>query len=414
MKFYLPNFEDLVDPKYNFLTEENSPERTNRLLHDWGAHCFYEEPIFDGVLMSKTIVTRRVDALIRNAQGVHNYLRLSPNIPVMGDCGAFSYRDKDQPPYAVDQILPYYEELGFTQGVSIDHLIFSSMEQRVREYRLQITLDNARAFLAQHKEQACTFTPIGIIQGWDAASRRDVARQLLEMGYQHLALGGMVRSNNAQIVETLQAIHPLICDQEITLHVFGVARLGLVPDFMRLGVTSADSTAPLRRAFLGTNSDNYWTRDGQKYAAIRVPGTKKRVARRRGVDSTDEVLEKNHLQIEQLKQMEQQTLNSLRRYDAGDATLEDTLETVLAYDRLHGKKRQHEKPYRRTLEEQPWKQCGCAICEAIGIEVIIFRGNNRNRRRGFHNVKAFYEQLLNQVTMRWRDLNRKEVRDGAC
>jgi hypothetical protein len=24
---------------------------------------------------------------------------------------------------------------------------------------------------------------------------------------------------------------------------------------------------------------------------------------------------------------------------------------------------------------------------------MIFRGNNRNRRRGFHNVKVFYEQM---------------------
>jgi hypothetical protein len=29
--------------------------------------------------------------------------------------------------------------------------------------------------------------------------------------------------------------------------------------------------------------------------------------------------------------------------------------------------------------------------------VIIFRGNNRNRRRGFHNVKVFYEQFKEAV-----------------
>jgi hypothetical protein len=29
----------------------------------------------------------------------------------------------------------------------------------------------------------------------------------------------------------------------------------------------------------------------------------------------------------------------------------------------------------------------------LGIDVAIFRGNNRNRRRGFHNTHRFYEQL---------------------
>ena len=65
----------------------------------------------------------------------------------------------------------------------------------------------------------------------------------------------------------------------------------------------------------------------------------------------------------------------------------------MTYDRLHGIERDYESAYRRTLQGQPWKDCNCPICKRIGIEVIIFRGNNRNRRRGFHNVKVFYEQF---------------------
>jgi hypothetical protein len=34
MKFYLPNFEDLVDPGYDFIHDEPSPERENRFLHN--------------------------------------------------------------------------------------------------------------------------------------------------------------------------------------------------------------------------------------------------------------------------------------------------------------------------------------------------------------------------------------------
>ena len=49
--------------------------------------------------------------------------------------------------------------------------------------------------------------------------------------------------------------------------------------------------------------------------------------------------------------------------------------------------------YRHTLRARPWEVCPCAVCRACGIEVVIFRGSNRNRRRGFHNTWAFYSLL---------------------
>lgn len=53
----------------------------------------------------------------------------------------------------------------------------------------------------------------------------------------------------------------------------------------------------------------------------------------------------------------------------------------------------HLKEYRRTLRQQPWKRCNCPVCSEHGIEVAIFRSNDRNRRRGFHNIHRFYEQF---------------------
>ncbi len=49
--------------------------------------------------------------------------------------------------------------------------------------------------------------------------------------------------------------------------------------------------------------------------------------------------------------------------------------------------------YRETLRDRPWEQCDCAVCERHGVEVCIFRGNDRNRRRGFHNTRRFYDQF---------------------
>ena len=49
--------------------------------------------------------------------------------------------------------------------------------------------------------------------------------------------------------------------------------------------------------------------------------------------------------------------------------------------------------YERILRAEPWKECDCTICGEYGIEVAIWRGNNRNRRRGFHNTRRFYDQF---------------------
>ncbi|WP_436347064.1 queuine tRNA-ribosyltransferase tRNA-guanine transglycosylase [Natronorubrum sp. FCH18a] len=61
--------------------------------------------------------------------------------------------------------------------------------------------------------------------------------------------------------------------------------------------------------------------------------------------------------------------------------LREYTEAVGDTDKLDG--------YRRTLEERPWKRCDCPFCEEHGIQICIFRGNNRNRRRGFHNMYRF-------------------------
>ena len=51
----------------------------------------------------------------------------------------------------------------------------------------------------------------------------------------------------------------------------------------------------------------------------------------------------------------------------------------------------------RTLQDAPWKRCNCDVCSAVGVEVIIFRSSNRNKRRGFHNLGVYHKHV--QTTM---------------
>jgi hypothetical protein len=100
---------------------------------------------------------------------------------------------------------------------------------------------------------------------------------------------------------------------------------------------------------------------------------------------------------ERLKQFPQ-TLDVIAGADVADA--DDEAEhrfgtvwlVVCAYARQMDDSRLLER-YRDLLREKPWQECGCEVCTDLGIDVAIFRGNNRNRRRGFHNTRNFYDQF---------------------
>lgn len=388
MKYFIPEWDDRVDPDYDFI-RDLSTEGRDPYTHDVYAHEIYDTPNYDGVLISKIIIEQNKTKKARIEEvGVHDFIRFNNGRPIMGDCGAFGYIDEEEPPFETKEILDYYQRLGFDIGVSIDHLIVGKYAADVteRNRRYYLTRANADAFLREYRAGGYTFLPSGIAQGWDPASYRDSVACLIEMGYQHICLGGLVRTNTKDIIEILKACKPLIPDY-LQLHLFGIARADALEPFRKLGVSAMDSASHLRRAWLGSNS-NYFALDGQKYAAIRVPPVdghgirvKKMVAEGRGT-------------IEQFRQLETGALTALRDYDKGTLSLDDTLAAVLEYDRFIGDDRDvHEALYRKVLEDKPWKKCGCEICRNIGIDVIIFRGNNRNRRRGFHNTYVFYKQL---------------------
>ena len=151
-----------------------------------------------------------------------------------------------------------------------------------------------------------------------------------------------------------------------------------------MGVTSFDSTSPLRQAFKD-DKDNYYTRE-RNFTAIRVPqieGNPKLQARIRS----------GELCQDRTREIEQKCLWGLREFNKGTLAMEDALEFLMEYELIHHPGESREAVYRDVLTERPWSKCDCEICAAIGIEVIVFRGTERNKRRGFHNLKVFFQKL---------------------
>jgi hypothetical protein len=400
VKYFIPEWDDRVDADYNFLTDTHSKNHSvDPLRNDvyiWNIFGLERVPL-DGVLVSRVkIMENKTKYQKILNEGVHSFLRLPKTFEIMGDCGAWGYIDQEEPPFKSKETLDYYVKCGFNYGVSIDHLIVPAHKEEYQK-RWELTLENAREMFELWQSRDIylqSIRMIGVAQGWDVESYRKAVRELLRTGYDYIGLGGLARaptgkeSEKVDVKTLLNVVRGVWLEvkkwmdetkNKIDIHVFGVARPQIIPELMKYGVTSFDSASFLRRAWLSAQN-NYQTLDGKSYSAIRVPQTE-RSPRVKTVKN------------KRLVELEKITLETLRLYDQGNVSLEEVMKVLTEYDKLIGQRLNIERLYMETLKDMPWKKCPCNICKKIGVEVIIFRGNNRNRRRGFHNTWVFYQQF---------------------
>lgn len=188
MKFIFADSQDYVDPGFDFISEEFSPNR--RAQHDdVYAHEFFPSAPYDGMLVSRAMVgdvglsgkyTTAQSVRFRR-DGARAFLRYNEG-DLFGDCGAFSYVREEKPPYAVPEMVDYYAACGFTHAVSIDHIVLGYNEaldepslfgssadptshHAVPEdwkFRYNITLQLAEEFKRYCDANGAPFHPIGI------------------------------------------------------------------------------------------------------------------------------------------------------------------------------------------------------------------------------------------------------------
>lgn len=453
MKFLYSDTQDYVDPEYDFLKDENKPGR-RRYWDDHYAHELMDETPYDGLLVSMSAIKSAAGVAASKGRysmaeeqrllrvGARKFLRFDGHEHrdkmLMGDCGAFAYADQERPAYTPEEVVEFYADAGFTHGCHPDHIIFdfltdnptladaqarSATPQGVQlslvgdadeanaaaaqrafgasiGQRFEVTLANAEAFLGLTLTEGRPFEPIGVVQGWSPASLAQAARSIEAMGYRYLAIGGLVPLKTPEIHLALQAIRDII-RPNTSLHLLGFAKADQIREFTRYGITSFDSTSPLIRAFKDAKRNYYLPgANGQLeyHAAIRVPQAIENARLVRAI-------KRGVLNANVLQRHEQRALAALRGFDEGSVSFEAALDELASYQhfltvaseddpqrqkRLDAKSREMTAA---TLRATPWKRCGCSICKAIGVEVIIFRSANRNRRRGFHNLGVYREHV---------------------
>jgi hypothetical protein len=403
MKFFFPDSQDLVDPSFDYVTEKRSDTRI-RQRDDLYAHEVFRRPPYDGMLVSKAIVQGTGGIAGRytlgqqrrfTVQGVREFLRLPDDLEIMGDCGAFTYVNEPTPTVTIEEVARFYDECGFDHGASVDHVILDynlswdshlpgmdPVPDAVRA-RQTITIQLAREFLKHCRKQKFKFEPLGVVQGWSPKSYATAFSALQKMGYKYIALGGMVSLKSSEIMQVLNVVSERR-KPETRLHLFGVTRLDHVKRFREHGVISFDSTSPLRQAFK-EDKDNYYGKD-RTYTAIRVPQVDVNLKLKKKIMSGE-------VRQEEAFRLERECLDGLRKFDRRRFPRKDLVDLLIEYQSLFGSVKNYAQAYDETLKDRAWNECKCAVCQELGINIIIFRGAERNRRRGFHNVYVTYERL---------------------
>jgi hypothetical protein len=418
--------QDYVDPEYDFI-QDRSPHNRERYWDDKYAHELMTPAPYDGLLVAMSAVrqaegvstskvrysTKEEQRMLRD--GARRFLRFDgpkhKDLMLMGDCGAFAYVEHPTPAYTPQEVVDFYLECGFTHGVSPDHVIFECdltnpvgrQVPKDTKGRFEITLANAEKFYSLAKAEDFPFEPMGAVQGWSPASMADAAKTLESMGYKYLAIGGLVPLK-PDVIKTVLAFIRSKIKPSTKLHLLGFAKAETIQEFTGFGIASFDSTSPLIRAFKDEKSNYYLEAPGgglDYFTAIRIPQALENPRLMQGV-------KRGLFRAEDLLAMERKALDALRAFDRGSEKLLPALNAIMQYHQFlvlgEGDQSDQEKILKRirertqrTLEERPWKRCDCDICQSVGVEIIIFRASNRNKRRGFHNLGVYHKHLQKTV-----------------
>lgn len=422
MKFIFADCLDFIDPEYDFENDEyhkgRKPYWDDQFPHEYLGYAPY-----DGILVSRAIVGDHIfpgSSQYSEAQrmrfrrdGARKFLRFdSPEfkaMPMFGDNGAFQYCKLDVPPYTPQDTIEFYEDARFDYGFSIDHIIFDfdpngvGMEGGSEDARkrFDITLELAEQFINECKSQQVKFHPIGVVQGWSPGSMQEATRRLIAMGYDYVAIGGLVPLMPPEIHAAIQGVLAATKNNNLRVHLLGFAKADTLSQFTQYKIASFDTTSPLIRAFKDEKQNYYELKNDdtlEYYTAIRIPQVNEN-------NTLGRKIKTGTFRQEDLTKLEMDALNRVRQFDRGEVTLDVALEAIMNYSKPlicsekasqqsnDFKVNKYLQLYKRTLLAKPWKRCDCKICSSISVETVLFRASNRNKRRGIHNLTVFYKHL---------------------
>ncbi|WP_084555356.1 DUF6884 domain-containing protein [[Phormidium ambiguum] IAM M-71] len=199
------------------------------------------------------------------------------NLPIFWDCGAVKYRNAEIPVLGTNLVTQAYAIAQYKKNsphpgdliAAPDHILIPGSNLR---FRRRFNQHSAKEFLNLAQQVLPQCIPIAVTHGITTQEKIETARNLYEMGYPAIAIGGM--AINASDIKGNIASVAAIRDHlpNCYIHVFGLCSPAYAKAWAEIGIDSFDGSSYLLQAFKGRF---YKANGGQiiKYIAA-LPGSK--------------------------------------------------------------------------------------------------------------------------------------------
>lgn len=183
---------------------------------------------------------------------------IPPDVPVLWDCGAWSYKHEETPrlgkhvltpEYALDKYLTVAHAGDMV--VAPDHMLIDGVDHDLRRRFNRQSAEQWLHLVPHTHVGTLRLRPMAVVHGDTIQERITTALLYVSWGYQHLALGGLAaRGSQAtlvkQIVWEVRKAVP-----HVWLHVLGLSSPQFALAWREYGVQSFDGSSHFKQAFTG-------------------------------------------------------------------------------------------------------------------------------------------------------------------
>ena len=174
--YFFPDWDDYVYEPFR-PNETRDMRGSGEVKKTYAHEIFGKKTPYDGLLISLAQLRNGKGALGRLSRQepesfkLRDEMRLSENLLMFGDCGAFSYSSEEKPPFSPEEAVELYEKFGFDLGASVDHIplpyimvkdkkgnrIKEILSESKRQERMELTTSNADMFFRACRDKKLSF-----------------------------------------------------------------------------------------------------------------------------------------------------------------------------------------------------------------------------------------------------------------
>tara|TARA_R100000808_G_scaffold260_6_gene1585 strand:- start:15 stop:986 length:972 start_codon:yes stop_codon:yes gene_type:complete len=190
--------------------------------------------------------------LVDEVDGWLNSLHYHREIPeeqfVLYDCGGWTYREMEIPPIDSKSISVTYKEKCNAGSFVIapDHMLIPGVDF---DFRRKWNYEQAQRFIDDCPDE---LIPMAAVHGMSIEERVTKAQELIDLGYKHLAVGGIAgRSTESKfIIDLVTAVRKEV-PSDTWVHVLGITSIPYYKEWCRIGIDSVDGSSYLQKALFG-------------------------------------------------------------------------------------------------------------------------------------------------------------------